>query len=301
MMFCLGKEGRKIKNLKNKISLAHRKMMCKLDIERAVTKLYNGIFEKPLDLEKPETFQEKLQYLKLKTYYNNPVITECVDKYCVRDYIRRKIVGGETIINQLYGVYENPDEIEWETLPNSFVIKCNHGCGYNILCPDKASLNREETIKKLKKWMKEDYWIIFAEPQYKYVKKRIIIEKYLGDNIKTYKFYCFKEHILGHVVFDGEHGEQDYYHYFFDTEWNRLDYVIEGHVPFPGKIECPKNFDRMLEIVKALKEDFPFVRVDLYNLDGDIFLSELTFIPLGGYAHYLPEGTDYKWGSWIEL
>lgn len=125
----------------------------------------------------------------MNTYYNNPAITSCSDKYKIREYLTQK--GFRDIFPELYGVYDSPDEIPFEELPQSFVVKCKHGCEFNILCPDKAKLDIVNCKKQLKKWLKQDYWKEYAETQYKFINKKIIVEQFLGDEISTYKFYCF--------------------------------------------------------------------------------------------------------------
>ena len=277
-----------------------RRCMCRLNIKKAVIECYNAGFSKPLDLENPVTINEKLQYLKLNQYYNNPVVTRCVDKYRVKEYLRE--IGYSELAAELYGVYDKPQEINWDVLPSQFMIKCNHGGGYNIICRDKNKLDKKETSRQLKKWMHEDYWAVYAEPQYKYVKKKILIEEYLGDDIHTYKFYCFNgTPRVCYMSSNGEDGEYDKYYDYFDMNWSRLDTYLMGHDHYPGKIDAPPNFDRMKQIAVDLCKDFPFVRIDLYNIDGKIYLSEFTFVPTGGYMHLKPEGTDLEWGKWLQL
>lgn len=274
--------------------------MCRLNIKKAVIECYNAGFSKPLDLTNPITINEKLQYLKLNQYYNNPVVTRCVDKYRVKEYLKE--IGYPELAAKLYGVYDKPQEINWDVLPDQFMIKCNHGGGYNIICRDKNKLDKKETSRQLKKWLHEDYWAVYAEPQYKYVEKKILIEEYLGDDIHTYKFYCFNgTPKVCYMSSNGEDGEYDKYYDYFDMNWNRLDTYLKGHDHYPGEIAVPANFDRMKQIATDLCKDFTFVRIDLYNIDGKIYLSEFTFVPTGGYMHLKPEGTDLEWGEWLHL
>ena len=154
---------------------------------------YRMKFKKKLELKNPKTFNEKLMYLKLNEYENNELIVKCADKYRVREYI--KDCGLENILNDLIGVYDNVDEIDFEKLPNSFVLKCNNAAGFNLICEDKSKLDIKKAKKKLKKWMKTDYWKYVAEMQYKNIEKKIVCEKFLeskdGRAIKDYKIYCF--------------------------------------------------------------------------------------------------------------
>ena len=269
-------------------------------LETYISYYYN--FHEFLNLKNPYGINQKLQYLKLKTYYNNPIITQCVDKYRVRDYIKE--IGFEKILPNLIGVYNSANDVrnDWDKLPNKFVIKCNHGCGYNILVKDKMSENIDDIVNKLSKWMKEDYWKIYCEPQYKFVKKKIIIESYLGDNIQTYKFYCFNGvPKVSYVSTNGENDEKDLYLDYYDIDWNWLPITLENHLHSKEKIEKPINYEKMVDLAKKLSNEFPFVRVDLYNINGTIYFSELTFIPTGGMMKLKPKDIIYEWGNLLNL
>lgn len=263
--------------------------------------LYN--FKKPLNLKNPQGINEKLQYLKLKTYYNNPIITQCVDKYRVRDYIEEH--GHSELLPRLIGgAYSSAKELleHWNEYPERFVIKCNHGCGYNILVTDKENINVKDAIKTVDGWLKEDFWKIYCEPQYRFVKKRIIVEEYLADDIKTYKFYCFNGiPEVCYVSSNGENGEKDLYLDYFDMDWKWLPITLEGHIHSEEKVSKPQNFKEMIDIATELSKDFPFVRVDLYNVDGKVFFSELTFIPTGGNMKLTPETVLEDWGEKLNL
>lgn len=264
--------------------------------------IYKRNFGRTPNLKNPQNVNEKLQYLKLNTYYNNPVVTTCIDKYKIREYLKQK--GLAHILPELYGAYDSVDEIPFSDLPNSFVIKCNHGCGFNILCPNKSDLDIEHSSKLLKKWLKQDHWKEYAEVQYKFIKKKIIVEQFLGNDILSYKFYCFNgiPKVL-YVAANGEKGEKDKYIDFFDMNWNHLNISLAKHEHQANfdHIEVPKNFEKMKEISHILSEDFPFVRVDLFNIEGIIYISEMTFIPTGGFMRLTPEGTADEWGSWLEI
>lgn len=264
--------------------------------------IYKRNFGTRLNLKNPVNVNEKIQYLKLNTYYNNPTVTTCIDKYKIREYLEQK--GLTDILPELYGVYDSADEIPFSDLPESFVIKCNHGCGFNIICPDKSNFDIEQSKKLLEKWLKQDYWKKYAEVQYKFIKKKIIIEQFLGDNISTFKFYCFNgiPKVL-YVSTNGENGEKDKYYDFFDMDWKHLNISLFGHLQRTDydDMEVPKNFEKMKEIARVLSQEFPFVRVDLYNIDGDIYISEMTFIPTGGFMRLTPDGTADEWGSWLEI
>ncbi|MBQ6490011.1 MAG: glycosyl transferase [Solobacterium sp.] len=265
-------------------------------------RIYLSNFDQELDLKNPKTINEKLQYLKLNTYYNDPAVTLCADKYGIRSYLKNK--GMEYLCPELYGVYDSVREIDWNALPDSFVIKCNHGCGYNIIVPDKTRFDQAEAARKLSRWMKEDYWKEYCETQYKFIKKKIIAEEYLGDELNTYKFYCFNgEPKVLYVSATGDHGEHDLYIDYYDMEWNHLDTQLAGHIHRPPEraLRKPDTFEEMKKLARILSSEFPFVRVDLYDVRGKVMISELTFIPTGGYMHLEPEGTDLEWGNWLKL
>lgn len=263
-------------------------------------KTYKYAMKKHLNLKDPLTINEKLQYLKLNNYYKNDLISLCADKYGIRDYLNRK--GMNEILPELYGVYDSANDIEWGKLPTKYVLKCNHGCGYNILCTDSKSLDKNKAIQKLNGWLKEDYWKYFGEFHYSLIKKKIIVEEYLGDDIATYKFYCFNGiPKLLYISYNGENGEKDKYVTYYDLNLNILPYRLLPHDRKEGKISKPDNYDKMVEYAEKLSADFPFVRVDLYDVKGKIYISELTFLPTGGYMHLEPEGTDLEWGNWLKL
>lgn len=279
----------------------HRQMKkSRENIEAAVCDIYYHTFGVKLNLNNPQTINEKLQYLKLNDYYENDLITKCVDKVKVKEYIQTLDIGVKCA--KTLGIYNNGKEIEWETLPDRMAIKCNHGSGYNVICLDKHKLNIKKTVKKLNKWMKEDFWTFFAEPQYKMVDKKILIEEYLDGGKHTYKFYCFNGiPKVAYVSSDGEDGEKDKYVDYFDMDWKRLNVALEEHLHWPGEIKKPDNFEEMKNKAELVAKQFKFVRVDLYSIGDEIYLSELTFIPTGGYMKLSPEGVDYEWGKWLTL
>lgn len=249
-----------------------------------------------LDWNNPQDINAKINILKVTEYYNNPVVTKCIDKYLIREYLKEK--GLEELCPKLYGVYEKADEIDWNGLPNQFAVKCNHACGTNIIVDDKSKLDFEAAKKQLDKWMKMDYWRE-GEIQYKYIKKKIIIEEYLGagEELKTYKFFCFNgEPKVLYISLD-----EDRFIDYYDMDFNKLPYSLPEHEHYPKTISKPENFDKMIEISKKLSKDFPFVRVDLYDSNGKIYISELTFVPTGGFMKIDPPNTLVEWGNWLKL
>lgn len=262
--------------------------------------LFYKNFNKKLNLKNPKDINEKIQYLKFNNYNNNEVITKCVDKYRVRDFLKEKHL--EHLCPKLYGVYDKASEIKWSELPDSFVIKCNHGSGMNIICLDKKKLNINEVMKKLDSWIETDFWKVYGEIQYRNVKRKIIIEELLDENILTYKFYCFNGNVkISYVSLNGEDGEKEKYLDYFDEKWNRLNITLGEHEHYPGNIKKPTNYEEMYNLAQKLSKDFPFVRVDLYNINDKIYFSELTFIPTGGMMNLTPKETAMEWGNWLSI
>ena len=204
----------------------------------------------------------------------------------------------------LSGIFTDPEALRsiWESLPEKFVVKCNHGCGYNFVIRDKAKQSVNEVIKQLSIWLNEDYWRFFCEVQYRFIKKGFFVEEYLSDNMRDYKFYCFNgQPRTLQAASDGENGEVCFYVDIFDTDWNLLPVTLGTHghkTPPPSQ---PENFDEMKKIAADLAKDFPFVRVDLYDVKGRVFFGELTFVPTGGFMKLTPEETIEEWGSWLTL
>ena len=254
-----------------------------------------------LNLENPKTFNEKLQWLKL--YYNDPLMTKCADKYLVREYVSEK--GYSKILNELYGAYDKFSDIDISKLPNKFVIKCTHGCAYNVICRDKKKFNYEETQKKVNSWMNEKYGYVSTELHYLNIKPRIIVEKYISDMDSLfptdYKFYCFDGYVDSVLVcVDRQIGQPKFY--FFDENWKLKRYNKRGkEAPEDFALPKPQNLDKMFEIAHVLSKGIPFVRVDLYNVRGKIYFGELTFFPASGFdSNRLPEA-DMYFGRLIKL
>lgn len=271
-------------------------LLSRISPEKATKKLYRRIFGREPDLEHPKYFCEKLHCLKLREYYNNPLVTACIDKYEVKNYMR--CIGKEEMCPKLYGVYEKPDEINWNKLPGQFVVKCTHGCGYNIICRNKKRFHTKQAEKQLKRWLREDYWTKYAETQYRFIKKRIIIEEYLGDDLITYRFCCF--HGKPRMIYVMTEEGNNYIDYF-DTDWNKLDCKWIGWEDHPKPLKKPDELGKMLDAAAMLSRGFPFVRVDLYNRNGKIYLSEFTFLPAGGIMKFEKKSTARLLGSWIDV
>ena len=267
----------------------------------ASKRLYEKALGKKLNLKNPQTLNEKCMWLKLNTYYRHPLITECCDKYRVCDYVKR--MGCAEILNDLIGVWDNPDKIDFDKLPNQFVLKCNHGAGFNIICRDKTKLDISKTKKQLKKWLKEDYWKLYAETQYKFIKKKIICEKFLNagqENIPVdYKLYMINGNF--HAIMICLDRDKDVKFYHFDNNLRyRPDYNSPTLSVLPTHLTLiPSEINKMIDYAKILSKPFPFVRVDLYGINGKIIFSELTFLVYGGvfYTRYANLPSDIKFTS----
>ena len=243
-------------------------------------------------------FGEKIQWLKLNGSLEK--YNDYVDKYLVREYIIKTI--GEEYLIPLLGVYENPEEIEYEKLPNRFVLKINNGSAMNIIVSDKSKINKNKINKKLKKWLKNDYSKIKKEYQYKNVKRKIICEKYIVDSkneLIDYKFFCFDGEPL-FVKADLDRFTEHKVN-FYDMNWNNIDMRESFYKNSNEMVKKPYNFDSMVEIAKKLSKNFQFVRVDLYNVDGKIYFGELTFTPASGKNPFYPLEKDIEIARRIKI
>lgn len=255
--------------------------------------LYKACFGKPLDLKNPKTLNEKVLKMKLDSFETDPLIRQCADKYAVRKYIEEK--GCPEILVPLIATYDTEKEIQWDTLPNAFAMKWNFGCGFNIICEDKAKLNEKSVISQMKKWRKVKYHLHFSEMQYKKVRKKIIVEKYLKPKNarlpEDYKVYCFggkAEFVMLCVGRDQGHPKFLY----FDKDFNFMrNFSRDGmQMPEDFSMEKPAGYDDVFRYAQILSEPFPFVRADFYLIDGKIYFGELTFTPGGGLdARKIPE------------
>ena len=254
-----------------------------------------------LDLKNRRTFNEKLQWLKL--YNRKQEYTIMVDKYAVKQYVADNI--GEEYIIPTLGVWNKPEEIDWNTLPNQFVLKTTHGGGSGgvIICYDKLTFDINDAIKRLNKSLKQDIYLSYREWPYKDVSKRIIAEKYMteGDNeLKDYKFFCFNgSPYCLKIDFDRF---IDHRANYYDTDMNLLPFGEACCMPdYKKELKRPENFERMIDIVKILSKDIPFARIDLYNSKGKIYFGEITFFPAGGMGKFVPFEWDYKLGHLLKL
>ena len=251
------------------------------------------------DLKNPKTYNEKLQWLKLYDYHEE--YTMMVDKVAAKDYVS-SLVGDEYVIPTL-GVYNTVDEIDWETLPNQFVVKSANDSGGVVVCKDKNNLDIAASTAKLKNLGGRDYTKYNKEYPYKNVPHRFIAEEYIEDEsgfeLKDYKFFCFDGKPEFLFVATGRQ-QNDTRFDFFDTNFNHLK-VLNGHDNADVRPVKPMNFDKMLEVAEKLSKDIPHVRVDLYNVNGKIYFGELTFFHWSGMVPFEPIEWDYKFGEYLKL
>ncbi len=254
---------------------------------------------KKLDLKDPKTFNEKLQWLKL--YDRRPEYTTMVDKYAVKKYVADKI--GEEFVIPTLGVWNKVEDIDWDDLPDQFVLKCTHDSGGLVICRDKAKFDIRAATKKLRKSLKRNFYMAGCEWPYKNVPRRIIAEEYMEDkavsDLPDYKFFCFNG-VVKALFIGTERGSGDVKFDYYDSDFNHLD-LIQEH-PMSGKIHSkPVNFEKMKELASHLSKGLPHVRVDFYNINGKIFFGEMTFFHHGGVVPFHPEKWDYIFGGWLNL
>jgi len=253
---------------------------------------------KALNLDNPQTFNEKLQWLKLHAKHTE--YTNLVDKYEVKNYVK-KVLGEDYIIPTL-GVWENFDDIDFDKLPNQFVLKTTHDSGGVIVCKNKKFLNITAAKKKIEESLRHNYYYEHREYPYRNVKPRIIAEKFMvdesGTELKDYKFFCFDGKCK--MLFVATDRPYDTRFNFYDTEFNQLPFK-QGHPLSTKEIKKPIGFEQMKDIAEKLSKGFPHLRVDLYDINGHIYFGELTFFHFSGNVPFEPNEWDYKIGKWLNL
>lgn len=280
-------------------NVVHTGLLNFLSDEKFIKIAYRMHMGKKLNLENPQTFNEKLQWLKL--YDRNLLYTRLVDKYAVKEYVGNKI-GVDRIIPTL-GVWEKVKEINFEVLPEQFVLKCNHDSGGIVICKDRAKLDVKSAKRKLFKCMKRNGYWYGREWPYKAVKPRVIAEQYMEDStgeLRDYKFFCFDGRVRYFKVdFDRFTNHRANY---FDREGNLLPFGEEPCPPdYNAKIELPNNLQEMIKFAEMLSENIKFVRVDFYNVNGKIYFGEMTFFPASGFWKFVPEEYDSILGEYLML
>ncbi|OWV22194.1 ATP-grasp fold amidoligase family protein [Fibrobacter sp. UWB3] len=264
--------------------------------------LYRCKFGKWIDWKNPKTFSEKIQWLKVfgpKSEYS-----KYVDKYSVKKIVAEKI-GSQHVIPTI-GVWDNVDDIEWDSLPQQYVLKITDEAGGNgvFICRDSTKFDRNVAIEKIREIMRKKKSVkdVHREHPYEFVTRRIIAEKYMEDEcgeLRDYKFFCF-DGVVKCLQVDYDRFIE-HHRNIYDTEWNLLPFSIQ----YPSKknvvIDKPLNFEVMLDIARCLSKGFPHVRIDLYNINGNVYFGEMTFYHGSGYEHFNPSEWDYKFGEWLRL
>lgn len=290
--------------------------------EKYLKKMFEVKMGYPLDLSNPQTFNEKLQWLKL--YDRRPEYTMMVDKYAVKQFIADNL--GKEYVIPTYGVWDNYDEIDFDRLPDQFVLKCTHDSGGLVIVKDKNNMDHAAARKKLTDSLARDYYLTGREWPYKNVPRRIIAEKYMVDEsgylLKTdssyigfhkteeklsfngelvdYKFMCFHGNVQCVFTCSERASDNGLMVTFFDKDWNVLPF--ERHYPKSNKpIAKPLNFEKMVQFSETLSKGIPFVRVDFYEINQKVYFGELTFYPGNGMEEFHPESADYELGKLIKL
>ncbi len=250
-----------------------------------------------LNLKNPVTLNEKLQWLKLYYWGNNKNAIKCADKYAVREYIES--VGKKELLNDLLFVWKDAHEIVWEDLPQKFVIKCNHGCGYNIICKDKSKMNKDEVIKNLDKWMHEDFSQYNAEPHYAKIPRKIICEKFLDGDVINYNIYVFNGKAVFFSVAGGLGEGVDEHLTYYNPDGSVASFKNKSYPTYATTLS--PLLSEMIETAEFLAKGFPMVRVDLFDIGGKIILSEMTFTPGGALIPFEPISADRLLGDKLDI
>ena len=255
-----------------------------------------------LNFDNPQTMNEKIMWMKL--YYQDPLITKCADKYAVKEYVKDTI--GEQYAVKTIASWNKPEDIDFDQLPDQFVLKVNWSSGYNIIVKDKSKLNKPQTIAKLKRWMQPDrnaYYQYFNWG-FKHMKPVVYAEEYLEQfdgQVYDYKFFMCDGKLEFMLIATDRANDDELTHDFFDKDFNLLPVTygeLKRAVETPSK---PRNWDKMVELAEKLAKPFPFVRVDFYEMDDQVFLGEMTFYPAGGLKPFHPVDWDHYFGSKINL
>lgn len=251
-----------------------------------------------VNLKSPKRYSEKIQWYKL--YYRTPLITQCADKYAVREYVKEKGLG--FLLNELYAVYDDPDKIDFDSLPKQYAMKANNSSGTNIFVTDNSTVDRKYLYETAKKWLSHRAKSISGERCYDSIPQKIIFEKLLPRNkdndLPDYKFFCFNgEPYCLYTMIDYTDNHANGKLGFYDLSFDQMPYFRKDFAPIEKKLDRPANFEKMIEYARILSKDFPHVRVDFYNIDGQIIFGELTFHNASGYTVFEPDEFDTIMGD----
>lgn len=269
--------------------------------KRKIEKGFKKKLGRKVNLRNPVKYNDKLQWLKL--YWNNPIATICADKYLVRSFIKKTI--GEEYLNELLGVYQSVEEISLKKLPNSFVLKGTHGSGFNIVCQDKDKMNWNKEFKKMKRWLRTNYYLSSREWVYKDIKPRIICEKYIeqgeGMELRDYRFFCFDGEPKFVSVDLSITNKSQTRRNLYDLNWNLLDGEISYPKELSIKIKKPTKFNEMIKLSRKLSSNFPHARIDFYQIKDKVIFGEITFFHQGGIGEFRPPEFEIEVGNYLTL
>lgn len=263
--------------------------------------VFRALMGYALNFKNPRTFNEKLQWLKL--HDRNPLYTQLVDKYEVRKFVAAAI--GEEYLIPLLGVWDKFEDIEFDKLPNQFVLKCTHDSGGLVICKDKSKLDIDIAKRKISRCLKKNFFWVGREWPYKNVKPRIIAEKYMEDSadkeLRDYKFFCFSgiAKLLFIATNRGNESEETTFD-FFDMDFRHLD-VTNGHPNAKELPHKPETFEKMKSLAEKLSKGIPQVRCDFYEVNGKTYFGELTFAHWSGFVPFTPKEYDLEFGRWIKI
>lgn len=267
-----------------------------IDDEKYLKKKYKYALKRDLDLNNPRRFDEKLQWLKLND--RNPLYTDLVDKLAVKDIVAKEI--GEKHIIPTLGVWDKFEEIDFDKLPDKFVLKCTHNSGGYVVCDDKSKFDFKKAKKFLNKNLKTNFFYHGREWPYKDIQPRIIAEKFLEEELIDYKFFCFNGEVkLLHTCTDREKG--DLCIDFFDLDWNHLELRRKGCKNAKSTPKKPKNLEKMIEFAGVLSKGKKFSRIDFYEVDGEVYFGEITFYPACGFKEFEPDKWNLKLGEMLDI
>lgn len=273
----------------------------KLSDEYAITCAFREFMGYEMDWKNPTSFSQKLQWLKV--HDRKPIYTKWVDKYESKKIVEERI--GEEYVIPTLGVWNHFDEIDFDLLPNQFVLKCTHDSGSIVICNNKQDFKKEEAKIFIEKCLHTDYYATCREWPYKNVPRKIIAEKFMKDDVNPlltdYKFYCFQGEPKFLYVSYGMSNHDSASLSYVTLDWKPAPFKRPDYLEYDILPPKPKTFDKMLDIAKCLSSDIPFVRVDLYEINGQPYFSEMTFFPGGGMTPFKPQEWDWKLGEYLQI
>ncbi len=292
---------KKLKNVTLRVldSRIYNLLLCRPweDDRTYVENLYYERFGVKPDLDDPKNFNEKNNWRKL--YDRNPIYTDMVDKYLLKGIVAQKV--GEQYVFPLLGVWDDPAKIDYDSLPEQFVLKTNHAGGV-IICRDKSAFKKKQAARELKKTLKMDYFMRSREWPYKNVKRKVIAEQYMGENLIDFKNYCFNGELKYTLVWKNQSREDGrkptaYFCGSYDRDWEKTDMALD-YPSLPDEVtEKPACYDELVKVCEAMSAGIPFVRVDCYIIDGHVYVGEMTFFPWGGFQKFKDDTWNDKLGQ----